>query len=214
MDVWTDICEGGAEGVRAEAARRDLEQSPYGVDALEEIALHPFLAAGIEAAGRRTLREQRLPTGRAHPKRSEGFRCDLVVLPEGHDALADPLLAGTLFGERGAAPDEAIWLEVKAIHQHALVNGVASPNPRYAPLWLREAAADVRKLSAESDLFRRGLLLVVFAADEATIEHDLHAWAHRCLDEGLAIGRLVRRVFPITERIGNHVGAVVAVEVR
>lgn len=214
MPVWGIICEGAAEGIRAEAARRDLEQSPYGVDALEEVALHPLLAAGIEASGRRTLREQRLPTGRGKARRSEGVRCDLVVLPEGEDALSDPLLSGTLFGERGAAPEEAVWLEVKAVHQFALVNGVAAANPRYTALWLREATGDVRKLSAESDLFRRGLLLVVFAADEETVEHDLHAWAHRCLDEGLAIGRLVRRVFPITERIGNTVGAVVVVEVR
>lgn len=214
MDVWSEICEGAAAGIVAEAARRDLEQSPYGVDALEEVALHPLLAAGVAGAGLGVLREERLPTGRGRVRRSEGFRCDLVVLPEGETALRDPLLAGTLFGQRGAGPEDAVWLEVKAIHQFALVNGVASANPRYSALWLREAKADVQKLSAESELLRRGLLLVVFAADEATIEHDLHAWAHRCLDEGLGIGRLVRRVFPVTERIGNTVGAVVVVEVR
>jgi hypothetical protein len=214
MDDWTAIVESAADGVREGAARRDEEQSPYGVDALEEVALHPILVSGIERSGRRCLREQRLPTGRARAKRSEGTRCDLVVLPPGETELTDPLMAGTLFAGRGAAPEEAVWLEVKAIHQFALVNGVASANPRYSALWLREATADVAKLAGESELLRRGLLLVVFAADERTFDHDLGAWAHRCLDRGIPIGALARRSFPITERIGNRVCGVVVVEVR
>ena len=214
MDVWRSICDGAAEGLREEAARRDAEQSPYGVDALDEVSLHPLLASGIEQTGCRVLREQRLPRGRGRAKRSEGARCDLVVLPEGEEALVDPLMAGTLFGDRGAAPEEAVWLEVKAIHQFALVQGVAGPNPRYSALWLREAVEDVGKLSRESALLRRGLLLVAFASDERVLEHDLAAWAHRCLDRGIPINAPVRTTFPITERIGNRLGAAIVVEVR
>lgn len=209
-----DIADAAAEGLRARAAALDDEQSPYGLDAADELALHPHLQRAFLDAGFGVLPEERYPASRARPRRSEGDRCDIVLTTQPGEPLLDPLLAGTLFGHRGLHPAEALWIEVKTVHQFGLTSGVAGQNPAYSAEWLAAAASDVRKLAGEEAIAHAAVLIVAFTLDEPTIEHDVLAFAHRCLDKGFPIGAPVRRSFRIADRLGNSLASVVVVEVR
>ena len=197
------VCDRAADALREEAARRDEEQSPYGLDALDEVELHPLFAAAFEAHGWGALREQRYPGVSSRPRRSEGDRCDVVLTHEPGERLLDPLMAGTLFASRGVDPLDALWIEVKTAHQSALIGGVAGPDPGYASSLLTGAMRDVRKLGADDGIVHAALLLTMFTQDEHIARHDLGAWAHRCLDKGLSIRAPIVASFPIADRIGN-----------
>jgi len=205
------LCAQAADALRAEADRLDAEQAVRGVDALDELALHPILRSGLANAGYAALPEQRYPGDRARPNRAEGERCDVVLLDEAdadHARLLDPLDAGTLFAERGVAPESALWIEIKIAHQHALIEGVARPNPRYGAVLLREAPKDARKLHRDPHIRSAALLLVMFNTDEPTARHDVEAWRRRCLERAIPLAAPYQRRFPINDRIGNAVGAV------
>ncbi|TVQ31406.1 MAG: hypothetical protein EA376_09875 [Phycisphaeraceae bacterium] len=203
--MWNtrDICEHAAEALREEAARRDAEQSPYGLDSLEEVALHPIIAAGLRRHDLGVHAEQRYPSHRARRNRSQGDRCDLVVTSRPDDHLIDPLAADTLFGDRGATPSEALWIEIKTAHQFALTDGAAGPGSSYSAEMLSLATADLRKLARGGELGGSALLLAMFNADESVARHDLDAWLHRCLDQGIPIISVQAERFEITDRIGN-----------
>ena len=122
------------EALQQEEDRRIAEQAVYGLESLDEVDLHPILAAGLAAAGFGVLREQLYPAewrrkkGRYNdlPEDSQRQRCDLVLTPRPSQALTDPLqhqrslerdraaLCGTLFEQLGesaaespAAPDNS-----------------------------------------------------------------------------------------------------------
>lgn len=85
-----------------EAALR-AEQAVKGLDALDEVSLHPILAAGFAAAGLGVIREQRFPSATASPATrirdgdpatdTDRERCDLVLTPEPGQVIADPIAA-------------------------------------------------------------------------------------------------------------------------
>lgn len=203
------ICDSCAETLRERSLALDAEQSPYGIDALAELGLHPILHGGCRRAGFVVLPEQRYPTHAARPRRSEGDRCDIVLLEPPAEHLADPLMAGTLFEGRGAAPEDALWIEIKVVPQFALVGGVACPNGAYSSLLLQSATADVRKLASDQRIRHAAIMLVLFTATEAVARHDVTAWACACLDKGLAIGAPIVSAFPVADRLGNRTGAIV-----
>lgn len=214
--MWSlaEICALAADALRAEAARLDEEQSPYGVDARDEVALHAVLRAGFERAGLGALAEQRYPASRFRPRRSEGERCDIVLTPAPGQTLIDPLLADTLFANEGVDPAAALWLEVKTAHQFALIDGVAGPSPRYAAQLLTEATADVRKISRETGARFAAVLLILFTERDDIARHDLEAWLSRCLDRRLPVESPVAERFPIADRLGNGVCTIALTRVR
>ncbi len=197
------ILDAAAAALAEEARQRDLEQSPRGLDALDELALHPLIAEGLRRAGFGVHPEQRYPGHRARPRRSEGDRCDLVLTPAPQDHLLDPLASDTLFGDRGVHPADACWIEIKAAHQHALIDGAIAPGPWSSQL-LTAATADVRKLARDPMIVSAGALLVLFAEDARLAEHDLFAWLHRCLDKALPVASPLLTWFPISDRLGNR----------
>ncbi len=211
---FASICNAGAVAIRALAEQRDAEHAPYGVDALDELSLHRVLADGLADAGYLALSEQRYPDHRSRPRRSEGDRCDIVLIRDPAAHLLDPLAADTLFGDRGADPADACWIEVKVAHQHALTDGVAGPSRAYAGQLLTAAIADLRKLARDRVLTFAALLLVMFNTDEPTAEHDLAVWLGRCLDRDLPIRTPSVERFAITDRIGNSVCTVAVVPIR
>lgn len=228
-----EIIAAAAGALREREAALREEQAFAGLDALEEVALHPLLARGFETAGWGVVRERGYPgrwrgrhgRRRALPEDPERDRCDLVLLPRAGQRLADPLRAaraeeadlaareGTLFaraelaapeGDGGAvAPGDAYWLEVKVVGQHAYVAGVPGPNGAYASQLLRGPVGDLRKLAGDGEIVRGGALLVLFAADEATARHDLGVLGHRCLDRGVAMRSPLVEGFAIADRVGN-----------
>lgn len=210
LRIIGDAC---ADALRLRAAALDEEQSPYGTDALAELELHPFLLEGCRRAGFIALPEQRYPSHAARSRRSEGDRCDIVLLEPPATHLLDPLMADTLFAQRGAAPEDALWIEVKVVPQFALVSGVACANAGYSGLLLQSAAADIRKLSSDERIRHGAILLVMFGASQDVLRHDITAWACACLDKDLQIGVPVVSAFGITERIGNRYCATALIRV-
>jgi hypothetical protein len=204
--VWssTEIADALEAGLRTEADRLDAEQSVRGLDALDELSVHPLLADGFRRAGYGAFGEQHYPTVGRRQRDSEGERCDLVLTPGGRD-LNDPSREPTLFDPPDAvALDEAFWLEVKVVCQFT----PEGPNQRYTSQLLATVRADVTKLSRNCGIRHSGLLIILFAEDRSTAEHDLAAWLDRCLQRGLPVGSPSMRTFGITDRLGNGVCAV------
>lgn len=234
-----ELAEGVAGSLAGAAREMDLEQAVYGLDSWDEVRLHPLIGQGVAGLGFGVFREQVYPSAaKSAPKRSERARCDLVVTSSPALAPADPVserlereaARGTLFahlaeqspqigagGEAGdgarCPPEEAMWIEVKAIGQFEFLAGVPGPNAGYAGS-LRAASADLRKLTQEPRIETGALLLVLFTADSRVAEHDLVAFVHHCLDRGLAVGEPVHTSFPIADRIGNNACTVGMVPIR
>lgn len=206
------------DALRRESDRIEAEQAVHGLDALAELDFHPLLAAGF--APRHTVVREALYPGDVsrRAKAPERERCDLVVLPPGRSRLADPVrelaerdrATGTLFeafatpvDPNAAAPDEAMWIEIKVIAQVAFVNGVPGPNRSWASGLTGAVTADLRKLSRERAIVSGAVLLVMFTADAAIATHDLNIALHRALDRGVAFRGSRTTTFAIADRIGN-----------
>ena len=74
MYSYPDIADALEAGLVAAAQRLDDEQAVYGLDASNELELHPRLAEAIASAGYGVHREQRYPSDRKKRKESEGER--------------------------------------------------------------------------------------------------------------------------------------------
>jgi len=205
------------EGLEARARALDAEQGVEGLDARDELELHPLLASAFEREGFGVHREVAYPTEpRRRAFRSERPRCDLVLTPEPGQRPCDPAhedrlredARGTLFAPapRPAAlvePAACLWLEVKAVGQFACVLGVPGPNGAYASELTGALAGDLRKLAADSAIGPAGLLLVLFTADERTARHDVELAISRALSRGVRVGFPGTFAFPIADRMGN-----------
>ncbi len=195
----SDIADAVEAGLQRCAKQADLEQAVYGIDALDELGLHPLIECALTDRGFGVWREQRYPDDRLKPKRSEGQRCDIVLTPQ-NLPLRDPLIKGTLFDDAPAAdPDEAYWLEVKSVAQFE----TSGPFPRYSAELLSPVVKDIKKVWSDGVIRHGGLLLILFTASQEIAEHDLAAWHTRCLDKGYPVGPPAVRGFPLNDRIGN-----------
>lgn len=219
-----------AAGLREAESVCVLEQAPLGLDALEETRLHPVLAAGFEASGLTTLHERPYPGNyRTGPLPRERERCDLVVLPEGFTRLLDPLemlraareKAGTLFGgaeeapeAAAAAPEDAFWLEIKAVAQYAYVDAVPVPNRSYGSLLVRGPALDLAKLAREPMVSAGGVGVVLFGAEERAVRHDLSVMVSKMIDRDLPISTPATEIVSIADRAGNCCVGVCVVPLR
>jgi hypothetical protein len=206
--MWSpaDIADAVAAGLADEAARLDREQAVYGLDALDELGLHPIVAASLERGGYGVHREERYPSCRpSHRRLTEGERCDFV-LTRGRRPLVTPAGAGTLFEPADAVHlDEAYWLEVKAVAQFT----PEGPNAAYSSELLSVVRGDLFKLGRESGILHGGLLLLLFVGDERVAEHDVRIWYERCVARGAPMGYPSRRIIPITDRLGHSACAIV-----
>ncbi len=201
-----------AEALRDAARRLDEEQAALGIDALDELEIHPILRRGLVAAGFGVIAEQRYPQAGARPRRSEGDRCDIVLTEHQGEHLIDPLASHTLFGERGVEPEAALWLEVKVVGQFSITDGMARANPGYTSGLLSALTADVRKLASDDRIAHGAALLVLFNSDERIAEHDLGQWTRSAIERGLPISSPLCERFAISDRIGNGVATVALVQ--
>jgi hypothetical protein len=202
MTRWSiaDLADAAEAGLTAAARRFDLEQAPSGLDALEELEIHPLLAEAFRGAGYGVEREHRYPADRERRRETEGERCDLVLTPEGRD-LRPPARKATLFDDPGAVDfEDAFWLEVKVVAQYT----EEGANRNYASQLLSTVGRDVRKLSKDRGILHAGLLIILFVAEPIIADHDLGVWQDRCLERHLPIGAPSRRVVPVTDRLGNR----------
>jgi len=205
-----DIADAVADGLRRQAEELDVEQAVYGLDAGDELTLHPVIQRSLRDGGYGVWPEQRYPFDRAHPRRTEGHRCDVVLTADALP-LRDPLIAGTLFDQQPAAdPADAYWLEIKTVAQYE----TTGPFARYTAELLSAVTADIKKIYSDDQIVSGGLLLVLFTADQRTAEHDLAEWHRRCIDRGYPAAPPAIRGLPITDRIGNTWCAVAVFGIR
>ena len=221
-----------AAGISRAESQLIAEQAVHGLDARDEMQLHPILASGIESTHYRVFREVPYPDQPEKlPKESERQRCDLVITPAHATGITDDIhrrkevdrAAQTLFApvaermlERDAhlvEPEDAYWLEIKTIGQYHIVDGYAGPNRRYASAF-NACAADIRKLASSPYLTRAGLGIVLFCAAETIGTHDLTAFMHTCLDRELPVRSLRTTSVPLTDRIGNQTCTIGLIEVQ
>jgi hypothetical protein len=176
-----DITDAVEAGLRAHLAQLELEQAVYGIDVLDELALHPILEQGFHAAGFGVYREQRYPADRIRRRVSEGERYAVSLA-------------------------EAFWLEVKVVSQFT----IEGPNASYSSQLLATVRQDVTKLSKDPGILQAGLLLIMFVRDRMIADHDLNIWQNRCLERGLPIGAPSRRYIDMTDRHGHALCAIAA----
>jgi hypothetical protein len=194
-----DIADAIAAGLQDRVDADRAAQAVSGVDALDELSLHPELAGALARAGYGVHREERYIGARSKRLRSEGRRCDLVLTPDDRP-LQDPQAVATLFDDPNAVPlEEAFWLEVKTVAQHT----PEGPNAAWSNELLGTVRADVSKLSKDKGILHAGLLIVLWVASEDVATHDMGVWQDRCLELGLPIGTPSTRVLPIQDRLGN-----------
>jgi len=204
--MWSvaDLADAVESGLRDHMARLDLEQAVHGIDALDELALHPIIARGLAGAGYGVQREQRYPTDRRKRRESEGERCDFVLTPDGRP-LRQPDARATLFEPADAVElDDAFWLEAKVVAQYT----PEGPNRNYASQLLSTVRQDVMKLSKDPEILHAGLLIVLFVSEAVVAEHDLGVWQDRCLQRGLPIAVPALRTFTLTDRLGHATCAI------
>lgn len=200
--MWSaaDIADGCAAGLQQRAAELDHEQAVFGIDALDEVALHPELATALTSSHYGVFREERYPAQRRR-RESEGERCDLVLTPDGRPLVVSERRA-TLFDAPDAVDlEDAYWLEVKTVAQYT----EEGANANYSGQLLSTVRHDVTKLSKEDGILHAGLLIVLFVRERMVAEHDLRIWQDRCLERGLPIGAPYIRSIDITDRLGNGV---------
>ncbi|HJO15440.1 MAG TPA: hypothetical protein QF800_00980 [Phycisphaerales bacterium] len=194
-----DIADAIAVGLQDRVDADRAAQAVKGVDALDEVSLHPLLATSLESAGFGVHREQRYIEHRRRRSRAQGRRCDVVLTPDARP-LQDPQAAATLFEDPEAVPlSEAFWLEVKTVSQFTEMG----PNAAWSNELLGTVKQDVAKLAGDAGILHAGLLIVLWTADLETATHDLGIWQDRCLSRGLPIAAPSQRHFPIQNRLGN-----------
>lgn len=226
------ITEALAAALRRAEADLAEEHAVHGLDALDEVGLHPILASGLAEMDLAVFRETPYP-GQSErlPKESERLRCDLVIADRSSTGIADNVLQGkemrgvseTLFAgvaeqltappEGHTAPDDALWLEVKAVGQYSYVDGFAGPNRSYASQF-NQCRHDLKKLGLARCVEQAALVLVLFHERTEIADHDLTAFVHKCLDHQLPVAGLTTASLPIADRIGNTVCTVGLVRVR
>ena len=202
--MWSvaEIADAVEAGLVGEAERLDAEHAVSGLDALEEVDVHPLLAAAFTQAGYGVHREQRYPAHRKRSKRSEGERCDFVLTPNGR-ALGAPDQAPTLFDPPDAvALEDAFWLEVKVVAQYTR----EGPNHNYTSQFLAPAQKDIRKLFKDPHTHHGGLLIVLFSQDERGARPGTGAWRGRGLAADWPGGSRGWGGFAISDRLGNALG--------
>jgi hypothetical protein len=216
-----DIAAMACRTLRNASEACEAEQAVRGLDALDELSLHPILARGFESEGLGVFRERCYPGVAGRPIRRERERCDLVLTGCPGLPLLDPVslrrerhdAAGTLFVEQveaapaGVACDEALWLEVKSVGQFCFTDGVPGANPTYVSdmtAWIR----DLSKLARDPVILHAAALVVVLAADERTLRHDLGVAIERALKRELPLAAPAVECFAIADRIGNAVAGV------
>jgi len=202
MHFWSiaDIADALEAGLTAEARRIEDEQAVHGLDALDELGLHPILHQSLRDHGYGVHPERRYPNDRSKRKKSHGERCDIVLTPDGRP-LCEPDAVATLFDPAdGLALDEAFWLEIKVVFQY----GPEGPNRTYSTDLQTPIRKDLAKLAKDTAIRHAAGAIVLFSSDQTVADHDLGVTVQRLIERGIRIGTPYFRRVPIGDRLGHR----------
>ena len=175
-----------------------LQQAPHGLDRWDERDFQQAFASAFGASCEVT-REAYYPASAGRP-RTHRERCDLVLTPR-----------GTFLPEEGTLPfapcpaEAASWIELKLAHQFA--EGGAA-NRGYAGEW-KQVVSDFHKLASDAGIRHGAAVLIVFTADEPTLQRDLATFEAVFLPAWVVAPHRSVRSVPIWDRIGHQVLSVV-----
>jgi hypothetical protein len=221
--MWdlTQINSSIAEQIRSHELFLVEDHAHAGLDAFREIDLHLVVADGLMRCFDVVLREQCLPsTTRERPTRNARERVDFVLLPERKKYLYDPVDAhkealrasGTLFKSVATLPSpapnecdprEAMWIEIKCVPQFRYVDGVPTPNTKYASEIVHGPSEDVVKLASDPLVHHGAVLVIVFNELEEAGPHDLGMSVRAMIDRDLPVGLPEIEQVSIEDRGGN-----------
>jgi hypothetical protein len=218
--LWEEqsLLDAIATEFEAHEASLIAENAIKGLDSLDELSIHPIVAAAISKLGFGVFREFPFPgsTGKRR-KKMERTRCDFVLTHDSAMSPGDPVArdiraetkAATLFADTPPLPDhttpicECLFLECKVVGQYVYLDGVPGPNRTYASSLIRAVAGDLKKLGEDEKIAFGAVLLIHFTADEGVAKHDLMMALHRALDRKASFRSPIVRHLRIPERIGN-----------
>jgi hypothetical protein len=197
------------------------DQSPFGLDSLSEIELHPLLAQSFTQNKHGALREVVYPTShQLLPNKTQRERCDMVLTPLDGQQLFDSIdehrtveqSVGTLFegvatiqgpAQNQVTSDLAFWIEVKSVAQWTYIDRVPGPNKRYAQELVDGPSKDVIKLASEPMIRNGAALVVLFTEDAQTGDHDLRMSVQSMIQRDLPIRMPEIASFEIPDYGGN-----------
>jgi hypothetical protein len=183
----------------AEAQLR-LEQAVYGLDSMDELAIHALIGGGL-AAHYSVASEVHYPSS-AGSTASHRLRCDLVLTPPGRPLRRDTRTATLFDPVDPCPPGQALWLEIKVAHQFG-EGGI--PHGGYGGQWRTGVVEDLRKMAGDPRIREAALLLVVFTESLAIVEKDLELFERTLVRKEVVAGfRRVRNV-NIQDRLGHRV---------
>jgi len=194
-----------AQGLTKQAALCDAEQAVRGIDALDEVSLHPLLHQAFRNKGFGVYPEERFPADRLKKNRNEGKRCDIVLTPQNRP-LAQPDHENTLFDPPNPVNlTDAFWLEVKTTSQFT---PHGNPNRRYSADLMAPVRQDVSKLANDPQINHAAVLLILFTADQQISQHDLAVWQRCGIERGYPIGSPIYRNITLSDRIGHRAATI------
>jgi hypothetical protein len=176
-----------------------LEQAVYGIDSLQELALHELLATGL-SVHHDVAREVHYPSTFGK-KLSHRARCDLVLTPRGRPLRLDSRPPGLFDPVDVTPPGEALWLEVKVAYQYR------TPDERhggYGAQWRDAVVNDLRKMDADELIRHAALLLIAFTESREAIEQHLQAFEDVLVRKEVLAGFRQTRTIDVQDRIGHR----------
>jgi len=195
-----DLADCLQQALTAAEADARLEQAVYGVDSLDELAMHQLLAEKLSASYD-VAREVHYPSS-VGKKLSHRQRCDLVLTPKGLPLRLDSAPPGLFDPVDVCPPEDALWIEVKIACQF---RGGGVPHSGYGAQWRQAVVDDLRKMEAEPRIKQAALLLIVFTESQEIVDKDVGLFEDVLVKREVLAGFRQLRGIPIWDRIGHRI---------
>jgi len=196
---FVDVAERIRQLLQAAENELRLEQAVYGLDVRDERALQSLLADRLKVHYE-VAREVHYPST-VGKKLTHRQRCDMVLTPLGRPLRLDSAPPTLFDAPNLAAPEEALWLEVKVAYQFR-EGGVHHSG--YGGQWRSAVVDDLRKMEAEPRILEAGLLLIVFNESSTVLEKDLELFETVLAQKEVLAGFRQVRSVDILDRIGHR----------
>jgi hypothetical protein len=197
---FAELCERIGQLLQSAESDLRLEQAVHGLDVRDEREFQSLLCERLKLFYE-IAREVHYPStvGR---KLTHRPRCDMVLTPLGRPLRLDSAPPTLFDSPDAAAPEEALWLEVKVAYQFR-EGGVRHSG--YGGQWRTGVVEDLRKMEAEPRILEAGLLLIVFNESAAVLEKDLELFETVLAQKEVLAGFRQVRSVKILDRIGHQI---------